>query len=139
MKAAFPLLSAADARRTTLVVRVKTMKDGMNGSYADRDLARAVRRCVRVRHDSREAGGAGSAGAGQLRATLTVQARLEVIPRSWVPAQTARWRSRVARQYRLAGHGDCSAPAKDPSSSMTDIITGPFSFRVRKSFYDSGN
>lgn len=43
----------------------------------------------------------------------------------------------VGRQYRLTGHGNCAEPAKDPTSSMPDMIPGSFSFRVRKSFYDS--
>jgi hypothetical protein len=43
----------------------------------------------------------------------------------------------VGRQYRLTGHGNCSEPAKDPQGAKPDLMTGPFSFRARKSFYDS--
>lgn len=40
------------------------------------------------------------------------------------------------RQYRITGHGDCSTPAKDTQGMAPDIITGPFSFRARKSYRD---
>jgi hypothetical protein len=42
----------------------------------------------------------------------------------------------TGRQYRVTGHGSCTEPAKDPQGGFPDIVTGPFSFRVRKSFYD---
>lgn len=42
----------------------------------------------------------------------------------------------VGRQYRIAGHGDCAEPAADFNSDGPAVIVGPFSFRVRQSFYD---
>lgn len=40
------------------------------------------------------------------------------------------------RQYRVAGHGSCSEPAKDGDPSKPDLVLGDFSFRVRKTWRD---
>lgn len=40
------------------------------------------------------------------------------------------------RQYRITGHGECSEPAVDLNTAGPAVSVGPFSFRVRQSFYD---